>query len=160
MAQKADVTLDLTGLTCPAPLLGAKKVFDDLKPGQTLCLISNCSGTQDDLSAWCKATGHTLVSATHREDGSVAYLLQKAAPLESRPAPQATLDMRGIACPGPIIEAKRLLLGMKNGEILQLTTDCTAAIDEVPLWSRETGIELLLILPEGANARSFYLKKA
>ncbi len=160
MAQKADVTLDLTGLTCPAPLLGVKKVFDDLKPGQTLCLISNCSGTQDDLSAWCSATGNVLASVTTREHGSVAYLLQKAVPPAGRPAPQATLDMRGIACPGPIVEAKRLLLSMKSGEILQLITDCTAAIDEISLWSRQTGIELLLTLPEGAGARSFYLKKA
>jgi tRNA 2-thiouridine synthesizing protein A len=160
MVQKTDVTLDLTGLTCPAPLLGAKKVFDDLKAGQTLCLISNCSGTRDDLTAWCAATGHILVSATARDDGSVAYLLQKTAPPESRPAPHATLDMRGVACPGPIVEAKRLLLGMKSGEILQLVTDCTAAIDDIPLWSRETGIELLMTLPESAGAHSFFLKKA
>jgi tRNA 2-thiouridine synthesizing protein A len=68
--------------------------------------------------------------------------------------------MRGVACPGPIVEAKRLLLGMKSGEILQLVTDCTAAIDDIPLWARETAIELLMTLPEGAGAHSFFLKKA
>jgi TusA-related sulfurtransferase len=30
------VTLDVSGLPCPAPLLGAKKLIDDLQPGQTL----------------------------------------------------------------------------------------------------------------------------
>jgi TusA-related sulfurtransferase len=69
-------------------------------------------------------------------------------------------DMRSVACPGPIVEAKGLLLGMKSGEMLQLMTDCTAASDDIPRWSRETGNELLMTLPEGAGAHSFFLKKA
>ncbi|MBK8118859.1 MAG: sulfurtransferase TusA family protein [Sulfuritalea sp.] len=50
MSEAATVTLDVCGLPCPAPLLGAKKLIDDLQPGQTLRLISDCPGTADDLS--------------------------------------------------------------------------------------------------------------
>jgi len=36
MSETATVTLDVSGLPCPAPLLGAKKLIDDLQPGQKL----------------------------------------------------------------------------------------------------------------------------
>jgi len=64
-----------------------------------------------------------------------------------------------VSCPGPILEAKRLLQGMKSGEILQLVTDCTAAIDDVPLWSQETSIQLLLAREIGSGVQEFYLQK-
>jgi TusA-related sulfurtransferase len=61
MTDNATVTLDTSGLPCPAPLLGAKKLVDDLQPGQTLKLISDCQGTADDLFAWAKV---------HRQPGA------------------------------------------------------------------------------------------
>lgn len=158
MAIKADVTIDYSGMTCPAPLLGAKKVLDDLKPGQTLCLISDCSATHQDLLSWCNQTGNVLVSVTPH-GGASAYLLRKSGKGEKKPVPHATLDMRGITCPGPILEAKKLLQGMQGGEILQLVTDCTAAIDDIPLWGRETSIKLLDDREIAPGVHEFYLQK-
>ncbi len=159
MPENATVTVDFSGMSCPAPLLGAKKLLDDLQPGQTLCLISDCTGARADLSAWCRYTGNVLVSATERGGGGTAYLLYKAGGEQTRPIPHVTLDMRGISCPGPILQARKLLEGMKSGEVLQLVTDCTAAIDEVPLWSRVTDIEFLFALEIASGAQEFYLKK-
>jgi len=159
MSLKADVTIDYSGMTCPAPLLGAKKVLDDLNPGQTLCLISDCSGAHDDLLTWCNHSGNVLVSTTKQEKGGVAYLLRKAGKGDTKPVPHATLDMRGVSCPGPILEAKRLLQGMRSGEILQLVTDCTAAIDDIPLWGQETSIKLLDTREIASGVHEFYLKK-
>ena len=51
MLEQPAVTIDLSGMPCPAPLLGAKKIIDDLQPGQTMRLISDCPGTSDDLFA-------------------------------------------------------------------------------------------------------------
>ncbi|MDP2826314.1 MAG: sulfurtransferase TusA family protein [Sulfuritalea sp.] len=159
MFEKPVVTIDLSGMPCPTPLLGAKKIIDDLQPGQTLCLISDCSGTSDDLSAWCKHTGNSFVSAEKRADGKVAYHLRKAGSAETSPIAHITLDMRGVSCPGPIIEARKLLDGMKSGEILQLVTDCTGAADDVRSWSQATSVELLACLPMVRGAQEFYLKK-
>lgn len=159
MSDNVAVTIDLAGLPCPAPLLGAKKILDDLQPGQTMCLISDCSGANDDLVAWCQCTGNVLVSAKKQGDGKVAYLLYKSRGEQTTPVPHVTLDMRGIACPGPITEAKLLLDGMQSGEVLQLVTDCTAAIDDVRSWSRATAIELLFSLQVSSGAQEFYLKK-
>ncbi len=159
MARKATVTIDYSGMTCPAPLLGAKKMLDDLDIGQTLSVISDCSGAHDELLTWCRYSGNTFVSAT-ASGRSVAYLLRKGGGGDARPVPHATLDARGIACPGPVLKARKLLKDMKSGEVLQLVTDCTAAIDDVPLWSQETSVELLYTQQIARGAHEFYLQKA
>jgi TusA-related sulfurtransferase len=160
MAQKATVTIDYSGMTCPAPLLGAKKTLDDLDVGQTLSVISDCSGAHDELMTWCRYSGNTFLSATAKEGGGVAYLLRKGGGGDARPVPHATLDARGVSCPGPVLKARKLLKDMKSGEVLQLVTDCTAAIDDVPLWSQEASIDLLYMQPVSRGAHEFYLRKA
>lgn len=159
MPENIAVTIDLSGMPCPAPLLGAKKIVDDLHPGQTMCLVSDCPGTNDDLFAWCKYTGNELVSSTRRSDHKIAYVLRKSGGPATIPVPHVTLDMRGVTCPGPITEAKRLLNGMKAGEVLHLVTDCTGAVDDVGSWSRASAIELLASLPMARGAQEFYLRK-
>jgi len=159
MSQSAAATLNLTGTTCPAPLLGAKKVLEDLELGQTLNLISDCPGTHDDLIAWCQITGNLLISATQRDRGGTVYLLQKAKAQSSIPQPDATLDLRGIVCPGPILESKKLLKGMKSGEVLKLVSNCSAAADDIRIWSQTTSIELLLVQQAAQGASAFYLRK-
>ena len=49
---------------------------------------------------------------------------------------QVTLDMRGALCPGPVLEARRVLEGMKSDEVLRLVTSCPAARDEAGAWTR------------------------
>lgn len=153
------VTLDVSGLPCPAPLLGAKKVLNDLEVGQAMRLISDCTGIERDLVAWGRVIGDVLVSATKLEDGKDAYVIQRLASAEVAPRPHVMLDMRGVACPGPVIQARRMLEAMKSGEILQLVTDCTVAIDEVPLWCHVTSVEFLLAVEMPGGAQEFYLKR-
>lgn len=153
------ITLDLSGLPCPAPLVGAKKILDDLDPGQMVTLVSDCAGTRDDLVAWCQITGHELVAETAQGGGKTAYRIRKTAGAASRPAATATLDMRGIACPGPIVEARRLLENLQAGEILQLISDCTGTFDDIRSWSQATGIELIAAAPLPRGAHEFYLRK-
>lgn len=159
MSESPAVTIDLSGMPCPAPLLGAKKIIDDLQPGQSMLLLSDCPGTQDDLFAWCKYTGNELVSATRMASGKTEYVLKKAGGAASTPVAHVTLDMRGVSCPGPILEAKKLLDGMKAGEVLQLVSDCPGAVADVESWSQATSIDLLASLPMARGAHEFYLKK-
>ncbi len=159
MSDNPTVSLDLSRMPCPAPLLGAKKVIDDLQPGQTLLLLSDCPGTEDDLFAWCKFTSNELLSSTKQADGKTAYLLRKADGATARPAAHVTLDMRGVSCPGPILEAKKLLDGMKAGEVLQLVSDCPGSVADIQSWGRAAAIELLATLPMARGANEFYLRK-
>jgi TusA-related sulfurtransferase len=139
-AVKPNVILDLTGLTCPAPLLGAKRVLDDLKPGEVLMLISDCPGTREDLFSWVRYTDNEIVEARGPETGRKEYLIRKG----KRPIYTAnvTLDMRGVSCPGPIIEACKVLGGMAKGEILRLVSNCPASRSEVKTWAEATGNRL------------------
>jgi tRNA 2-thiouridine synthesizing protein A len=101
MTDNPTVTLDTSGLPCPAPLLGAKKLVDDLQPGQTLKLISDCQGTADDLFAWARYTGNQVLETRKLADGKTAYVIQRAGSAAATPIPHVTLDMRGVSCPGP-----------------------------------------------------------
>lgn len=159
MTEKPAVIIDLSGMPCPAPLLGAKKIIDDLQPGQAMLLLSDCPGTADDLFAWCKFTGNEMMSQAKQADGKTAYTLRKAGGANTTPIAHATLDMRGVSCPGPILEAKKLLDGMKSGEVLQLVSDCPGAVADIEAWGRTTAVELLASLPMARGAQEFYLKK-
>jgi TusA-related sulfurtransferase len=159
MSDKPTVTIDLSGLPCPAPLLGAKKIIDDLQPGQSMLLLSDCPGTSDDLFAWCKFTGNQLVSSDKQADGKTAYLLRKAGGAQTTPIAHVTVDMRGVSCPGPILQAKKLLDGMKAGEVLQMVSDCPGAVADVQSWGATAAVEVLATLPMARGAHEFYLRK-
>ena len=153
----AHAKLDLSGLTCPAPLLGAMRVVDDLKDGQILALTSDCPGTRDDLFIWARQTGNEIAHVAHIEGKRHVFYIRKG----RAPASQAqvTLDMRGAVCPGPILEARRVLEGMKEGEVLRLVTTCSAARDEVLTWTRATHHTLVAEHESGPNQWEFYLKR-
>ncbi|MBE0614709.1 MAG: sulfurtransferase TusA family protein [Burkholderiales bacterium] len=153
------VTLDLCGLNCPAPLLGAKHVIDDLQPGQVMQLISDCPGTPDDLFAWSRHTGNEVIATDKLRDRRVAYTIKRGAGGSSRLAANVTLDIRGVSCPGPIIEAKKLLDGMKAGEILLLVSNCPGSPDDVSSWTRSTGLELLAKQEVAPGNFEFFIRK-
>lgn len=39
--------------------------MDQMKPGEQLEVIAHSPGAPADLPAWCRMTGHTLISADH-----------------------------------------------------------------------------------------------
>jgi tRNA 2-thiouridine synthesizing protein A len=39
--------------------------MDQMKPGEQLEVIARSPGAPADLPAWCRMTGHTLISADH-----------------------------------------------------------------------------------------------
>jgi TusA-related sulfurtransferase len=157
MTTTPDVTLDLSGLTCPAPLLGAKRVLDDLEPGQVLKLVSDCPATFDDLTAWVKYTDHELVGTEKVAGKQVAYYLRngKRTPLKAH----AVLDIRGVSCPGPIVEAKKLLDGMKAGEMLHLIASCPGSPADVRAWVRTTPLELVEMRESARGVFEFFIRK-
>ena len=67
--------------------------------------------------------------------------------------------MRGVSCPGPILEARKLLDGMKAGEVLQLVSDCPAAVDDIAAWGRVGVVECLFAHETGRGIHEFYLRR-
>ncbi|HUL65390.1 MAG TPA: sulfurtransferase TusA family protein [Burkholderiaceae bacterium] len=152
------ITLDLTGARCPLPLVGAKRVLDDLPDGRTLVLISDCPGTEGDLRAWAEITGHEVVSSRSLDTRRTAHTLRRCVPA-GRSASNRLLDQRNNACPGPILAAKRLLDRMPVGEVLVLLTDCTLAPEDVAVWAEDTAIEHIDTYKTRAGHYEYYLRR-
>lgn len=152
-----DVTLDVKGISCPGPILSAKRLVNDLGEGQVLLLVSDCVGTESDLSAWARATGNEVVGAERRPDGSQGYFIRKGH--SERPTENAVLDLRGTVCPGPIVEAKRLLGAMQPGEVLRLISDCVGVRGDIDGWAQATGHRVLAAQEIGAGTYEFYIRR-
>ena len=154
---KPHVTLDMTGSACPGPMLGAKRVLDDLLAGEVLLLISDCPGTKDDLLAWPKYADVEILKTGKLTQGGTQYYIRKGK--ARRVSPNAVLDMRGATCPGPVVEAKKLLNGMQKGEVLQLVSDCPGIRADVRSWVRATGLELANARESAPGEYEFHIRK-
>lgn len=152
-----NVKLDMRGLSCPAPLLGAKRIINDLQNEQILLLMSDCPGTGDDLFAWAEQTGNQVMRTEPIADGGTAYYVRKGTG-ESIKA-NVVLDIRNVVCPGPIIEAKKLLSGMNAGEVLKLISNCPGIHSDIVDWAAATGVTILSISEIAADIYAFYLTK-
>lgn len=72
-----DAELDTSGLSCPLPILKAKKGLASLHSGQVLRVIATDPESVRDFATLCQQFGHTLLEA--REDaGRFYFLLRKA----------------------------------------------------------------------------------
>jgi len=151
------VTLDMKGAACPGPMLGARRVLDDLLAGEVLLLKSDCPGTRDDLLSWPKYADVEIVKTEKLARGGTAYYIRKGK--GRRVSANAVLDMRGSTCPGPVIEAKKLLNGMRKGEVLQLLSDCPGIRADVRSWVKATGLELADARESAPGEYVFHIRK-
>ncbi len=149
--------IDLTGLTCPGPIVGAKRMVNDLSEGEILLLISDCPGTEADLFAWARVTENQVVTTDKRPDGASAYYIRKGR--STRPEAQAVLDIRGAVCPGPIVEAHKLLHGMRKDEVLRLVSDCPGVERDIASWTASTGVSLLFSAEIDPGEFEFFIRK-
>ena len=63
-----DAELDATGMSCPLPILKAKKAITDLNPGQILKITASDPGSVKDFAAFCSQTGNELVSSSEGDE--------------------------------------------------------------------------------------------
>jgi tRNA 2-thiouridine synthesizing protein A len=158
MSIEAAVKLDMTGLSCPLPLLGAKKILDDLPDGQHMVLISDCPGTGDDLRAWAGITGHEVIKAEPVNGRRVAYTIRRSSG-PARFGGNVTLDMRGATPPGPIDEALRLLDGMQPGEVLVVISSFASTPSDVEAWTANGSVRLIDRFEAAPGEYEFYLRR-
>ena len=70
-----DQLLDAKGLTCPLPILRAKKALKDMTTGSTLQILATDPGAVKDFEAFCRVTGNELLES--KVEGSVYQFLIK-----------------------------------------------------------------------------------
>jgi len=54
-----------------------------------------------------------------------------------------TVDSRGSACPGPLLEAKKGIGKVKVGEVLEIYSNDAGTRTDIPAWSKKVGHEYL-----------------
>jgi len=73
-----DRTLDLKGMTCPFPVIEAKKALAMLVPGATLTVLATDPAAGRDLAALCEAGGHRF-SDRGEAAGVFSFAIRKRA---------------------------------------------------------------------------------
>lgn len=68
--------VDASGLTCPLPILRAKKALAQMASGDVLRVITTDRNAIRDFQAFSRQTGNTLV-AQHEADGRGVHYLQR-----------------------------------------------------------------------------------
>ncbi|MHA1617240.1 MAG: sulfurtransferase TusA family protein [Candidatus Njordarchaeales archaeon] len=58
---KPDKTVDARGVSCPGPLLAAKRAITEVPIGGILEVLSSDPGTARDLPLWAKKAGHEFL---------------------------------------------------------------------------------------------------
>ncbi len=67
------------------------------------------------------------------------------------PSHQLTVDATGLACPLPILRAKKALAVLTSGQTLQVITTDRGAIRDFQAFCKQTGNTLLLQIEESAR---------
>jgi tRNA 2-thiouridine synthesizing protein A len=78
MQDKADHTLDATGLYCPEPVMLLHNRIRDMAEGETLLILATDPSTTRDIPKFCSFLGHPLLEQDE-SDGHYRYLLRKGA---------------------------------------------------------------------------------
>ncbi|WP_424138430.1 sulfurtransferase TusA family protein [Roseomonas chloroacetimidivorans] len=68
--------LDVQGLSCPLPVLKANKALRGLPAGARLTVLATDAASVADFQAFCRETGHALVSFSEAA-GVYRYTLRK-----------------------------------------------------------------------------------
>mgnify|MGYP006279971677 CR=1 FL=1 len=73
--------------------------------------------------------------------------------------PDDTVDARGAACPGPLMDLIGAVRGADSGDVVRLLSDSDGSLTDVPEWAEEAGNELIAV-EEGDDHNAFYVEKA
>ena len=71
-----DKELDVKDLTCPMPLLKAKKTLNDMEAGAVLRILATDPGSERDFEVFAQQSGNTLLDSSN-SDGVYCYYLRK-----------------------------------------------------------------------------------
>ncbi len=66
-----------------------------------------------------------------------------------------TVDARGTACPGPLLEAKRAMADVSVGGVLEVMSSDSGTNEDIPLWAKKVGHDFLGNVEEAGYWRLF-----
>lgn len=75
------------------------------------------------------------------------------------PTPVQTVDAKGLACPLPILKAKKALSTMQPGEVLEVLTTDRHAVRDFQAFCKQTGNPLLLQIEHDGSVQHFLQRR-
>jgi TusA-related sulfurtransferase len=66
-----------------------------------------------------------------------------------------TVDARGSACPGPLLEAKKGIGKVRVGEVLEVFSNDSGTRRDIPAWAQKVGHEYLGVLATDGYDKHF-----
>ncbi len=72
-----DRELDARGLSCPLPILRAKKALSEMASGQTLRITATDPGSAGDFLSFAKQTGNALLAQGEDANGVYGFVLRR-----------------------------------------------------------------------------------
>ncbi|HOP59412.1 MAG TPA: sulfurtransferase TusA family protein [Bacteroidales bacterium] len=70
-----------------------------------------------------------------------------------------SVDARGTACPGPLLEAKKAIGTIKAGDVMEVLSADEGTRVDIPKWCSKQGHEFLGTIEESGYFRIFLRKK-
>lgn len=72
-----DKEVDARGLTCPLPILRAKKALAEMQAGQVLRVLATDPGSVKDFQAFARQTGNELMRQGETGDKAFEFFLKR-----------------------------------------------------------------------------------
>jgi TusA-related sulfurtransferase len=73
--------------------------------------------------------------------------------------PTKVVDARAMACPGPLLEAKKGIAAVKVGEVLEIQSGDKGSREDIPAWCKKTGHEFLGFVERDGYDSLYVLRK-
>ena len=61
-------TVDARGLLCPLPVIRTQESVKQFAPGTILKVLATDPGSLEDIPAWCRVHGHTVLDIRREHD--------------------------------------------------------------------------------------------
>ena len=68
------------------------------------------------------------------------------------------LDAQGLACPMPVVRARKVMKEMETGDVLEIETTDKGSVADLDAWAKSGGHDLLK-QAEDAGVFTFWIKK-
>ena len=69
-------SLDVKGQLCPIPVIRTQNQAKKLAPGDILEVVCTDPGVMNDIPAWCRINGHSVIDATTKDNNDIVITLR------------------------------------------------------------------------------------
>ncbi|HOF14059.1 MAG TPA: sulfurtransferase TusA family protein [Spirochaetota bacterium] len=69
-----------------------------------------------------------------------------------------TMDLKGLACPLPVVKVSQQIKKMQVGQVLMAETTDPGALADFPAWAKTSGNEIIDTVKDGTTTK-FFIKK-